>query len=75
LLLKPDLFTVQISKTKLGFLDAREISSDASVELFTDILAGDKSILRKVFGTLSLSLSLSLCFYVCPNIKYLSKKH
>ncbi|XP_062160060.1 uncharacterized protein LOC133867343 [Alnus glutinosa] len=40
----------QISKTKLGFLDAREISSDASVELFTDMLAGDKSILRKVFG-------------------------
>ncbi|XP_059454682.1 uncharacterized protein LOC132184908 [Corylus avellana] len=40
----------QISKTKLGFLDVREISSDAAVELFMDMLAGDKSILRKVFG-------------------------
>jgi hypothetical protein len=61
LLLKPDLFTVQISKTKLGFLDVREISSDAAVELFMDMLAGDKSILRKVFGSpSSLSLSLSL---------------
>lgn len=28
----------------------REISSDASVEFFMDMLAGDKSILRKVFG-------------------------
>uniref|UniRef100_A0A2N9J883 SLH domain-containing protein n=1 Tax=Fagus sylvatica TaxID=28930 RepID=A0A2N9J883_FAGSY len=42
--------TVQISTKKLGFLDAREISSDASVELFVDMSAGDKSILRKVFG-------------------------
>jgi hypothetical protein len=44
------LFTVQISTKKLGFLDAREISSDASAELFVDMSAGDKSILRKVFG-------------------------
>lgn len=40
----------QISTKKLGFLDAREISSDASAELFVDMSAGDKSILRKVFG-------------------------
>ncbi|KAG2665311.1 hypothetical protein I3760_15G002400 [Carya illinoinensis] len=40
----------QISRAKLGFLDMREISSDASAELFMDMLAGDKSMLRKVFG-------------------------
>ncbi|XP_057509506.1 uncharacterized protein LOC130792080 [Actinidia eriantha] len=42
----------KISKTNMGFMDMREISSDVSAELFMDILAGDKSILRKVFGQL-----------------------
>ncbi|KAJ0094299.1 hypothetical protein Patl1_16517 [Pistacia atlantica] len=55
--LKPDLFTVQIS-TKVGYMDVKEISSDASLELFLDLLAGDKSIVRKVFGILLFS---SLC--------------
>ncbi|KAJ0038303.1 hypothetical protein Pint_23346 [Pistacia integerrima] len=52
--LKPDLFTVQIS-TKVGYMDVKEISSDASLELFLDLLAGDKSIVRKVFGILLFS--------------------
>ncbi|XP_059648625.1 uncharacterized protein LOC132294692 [Cornus florida] len=40
----------KISRINMGFIDTRKISSDASPELFMDILAGDKSILRKVFG-------------------------
>ncbi|KAK4608742.1 hypothetical protein RGQ29_002224 [Quercus rubra] len=40
----------QISTKELGFLDWREISSDALAELFVDMSAGDKSIVRKVFG-------------------------
>ncbi|GFZ21315.1 hypothetical protein Acr_29g0004770 [Actinidia rufa] len=42
----------KISKTNMGFMDTREISSDVSPGLFMDMLAGDKSILRKVFGQL-----------------------
>ncbi|KAF7124862.1 hypothetical protein RHSIM_Rhsim12G0080800 [Rhododendron simsii] len=40
----------KISKTNMGFMDTREISSDASTGLLVDMLAGDNSILRKVFG-------------------------
>ncbi|XP_052199536.1 uncharacterized protein LOC127806349 isoform X2 [Diospyros lotus] len=40
----------KISATDLDFMDTREITSDASPELFVDMLAGDESILRKVFG-------------------------
>lgn len=40
----------KISKTNMGFMDMREISSDASTGLYVDMLAGDNSILRKVFG-------------------------
>ncbi|KAL5553522.1 hypothetical protein UlMin_040923 [Ulmus minor] len=40
----------QISTTKVGFMDLKEIRSDASAQLYMDLLAGDKSILRKVFG-------------------------
>ncbi|KAJ4960593.1 hypothetical protein NE237_020503 [Protea cynaroides] len=40
----------KISRTKLGFTDVREIRPDATPGLFLDTLAGDKSILRKVFG-------------------------
>ncbi|KAF8399178.1 hypothetical protein HHK36_015043 [Tetracentron sinense] len=40
----------KISRTKVDFMDVKGISSDASRELFMDMLAGDKSILRKVFG-------------------------
>ncbi|KAK3041302.1 hypothetical protein RJ639_001404 [Escallonia herrerae] len=40
----------EISRNKLGFLDVRDISSEALVELFMDMLAGNKSITRKVFG-------------------------
>lgn len=39
-----------ISRNNLGFMDVREINSDAIVVLFKDLLAGDKSIIRTVFG-------------------------
>ncbi|KAK9116042.1 hypothetical protein Sjap_014989 [Stephania japonica] len=42
----------EISKMKLDIIDMRTISHRASPELFMDILAGDQSILRKVFGTI-----------------------
>lgn len=42
----------------MGFMDMREISSDASAGLLVDMLAGDDSILRKVFG-------MSLCHSLC----------
>ncbi|GAV77479.1 hypothetical protein CFOL_v3_20950 [Cephalotus follicularis] len=47
--LKPGIIE-QISRTKVDYMDVREIRSDASPELVMDMLAGDKSILRKVFG-------------------------
>lgn len=44
------LFTVQISRRNIGFLDAREIGSDAIVYLFMDLQEDEKSILRRTFG-------------------------
>lgn len=40
----------KISRRKAGLMDLKEISSDASPELYMDLLAGDESILRNVFG-------------------------
>ncbi|KAH1074480.1 hypothetical protein J1N35_026808 [Gossypium stocksii] len=40
----------QISRTKADFMDLKEISPDSSPGLFMDMLAGENSILRKVFG-------------------------
>ncbi|KAM7271847.1 hypothetical protein ACFE04_031061 [Oxalis oulophora] len=40
----------QISTTKVDYIDMKGISPDASPELFMDMLAGNKSIIRKVFG-------------------------
>ncbi|XP_065880200.1 uncharacterized protein [Euphorbia lathyris] len=40
----------QMSRTKVDYMDVKEINSDASPELLVDMLAGDKSIIRKVFG-------------------------
>ncbi|KAL6969795.1 hypothetical protein U1Q18_029508 [Sarracenia purpurea var. burkii] len=40
----------KMSKTDMDFMDTREISSDVSPELFMDMLAGEKSILKRVFG-------------------------
>ncbi|KAL6577707.1 hypothetical protein OROMI_010035 [Orobanche minor] len=40
----------EMSLKKIGFLDVKEISSDALVELLVDILADEKSIIRGVFG-------------------------
>ncbi|KAF5727769.1 hypothetical protein HS088_TW22G01466 [Tripterygium wilfordii] len=42
--------TEQISRTKVFYMDVKEISPDASPELFMDMLAEDMSIIRKVFG-------------------------
>ncbi|KDP29353.1 hypothetical protein JCGZ_18274 [Jatropha curcas] len=42
--------TEQMSKTKVDYMDVKEVSSDASPELLSDMLAGKKSIIRKVFG-------------------------
>lgn len=49
-LFKPDLYTVQMSRIKVDYMDVKDISSDASPELLIDMLAGDKGIIRKVFG-------------------------
>ncbi|XP_027151476.1 uncharacterized protein LOC113751611 [Coffea eugenioides] len=40
----------EISRKNIGFLDVRDISSEAIVDLAMDILADEKSILRRVFG-------------------------
>ncbi|KAF6168946.1 hypothetical protein GIB67_038443 [Kingdonia uniflora] len=40
----------KISRKKVGYIDLKETGSGASLELFMDMLAGDKSILRRVFG-------------------------
>ncbi|XVF03468.1 hypothetical protein REPUB_Repub04eG0263800 [Reevesia pubescens] len=40
----------QISSTKIDYMDLKEISPDSSPGLFIDMLGGEKSILRKVFG-------------------------
>ncbi|WCJ24636.1 hypothetical protein M5689_006580 [Euphorbia peplus] len=40
----------QMSRTKVDYMDVKEINSDASPELLVDMLAGEKSIIRKVFG-------------------------
>ncbi|KAJ6324535.1 hypothetical protein OIU76_011768 [Salix suchowensis] len=42
--------TEQMSRTKVYYMDVKEISPDAKPELLTDMLAGDKSIIRIVFG-------------------------
>ncbi|PIN01017.1 hypothetical protein CDL12_26481 [Handroanthus impetiginosus] len=40
----------EMSRKNIGFLDVKEISSDAMLELFVDILSDEKSIIRGVFG-------------------------
>ncbi|GLT73106.1 hypothetical protein SLA2020_449870 [Shorea laevis] len=40
----------QISRTKVEYMDVKEISPESSPGLFMDMLAAEKSILRKVFG-------------------------
>lgn len=39
-----------MSTTKVGFLDVKASARNVSPELFMDMLAGDRSILGKVFG-------------------------
>ncbi|XP_044491120.1 uncharacterized protein LOC123215118 isoform X2 [Mangifera indica] len=45
---KPEI--LQKISTKVGYMDVKAISSEAPVELYMDLLAGDKSIARRVFG-------------------------
>ncbi|XAR65377.1 hypothetical protein NMG60_11009477 [Bertholletia excelsa] len=45
----PDM-NEKISGTNMGFMDMKEISSDMSSKLFIDMLAGDRGMVRKVFG-------------------------
>ncbi|CAI9096301.1 OLC1v1032405C1 [Oldenlandia corymbosa var. corymbosa] len=40
----------EVSTKNIPFLDSRDISSEAVIDLFTDTLADEKSILRRVFG-------------------------
>lgn len=40
----------EISRKNIGFLDVRDINSEALVGLFVDLRAGERSILRRVFG-------------------------
>ncbi|XVE53367.1 hypothetical protein DITRI_Ditri02bG0198600 [Diplodiscus trichospermus] len=40
----------QVSRTKIDYMDLTGISPDSSPGLFIDMVAGEKSILRKVFG-------------------------
>ncbi|XP_031401749.1 uncharacterized protein LOC116211483 [Punica granatum] len=40
----------QISSSKVGFRDMKEVGSEISPEFLMDLLAGGKSIIRKVFG-------------------------
>ncbi|CAN1137785.1 hypothetical protein LINPERHAP2_LOCUS10274 [Linum perenne] len=40
----------QMSRIRADYIDVKAITSDASPEFFTDMLAGEKSIIRKVFG-------------------------
>lgn len=40
----------EILRNKIGFLDARDLKPDVLPALFMDMLANDKSIMRKVFG-------------------------
>uniref|UniRef100_A0A803L7A2 SLH domain-containing protein n=1 Tax=Chenopodium quinoa TaxID=63459 RepID=A0A803L7A2_CHEQI len=45
-----DSLTVQFLKTKLDLMDARRTNSDEWPGLYMDMLAGDRSLLRRVFG-------------------------
>lgn len=56
---------VQMSRWNIGFLDVKEISSNALAELYTDILAGEKSIIRGVFGIPLLPFSFSFSSALC----------
>lgn len=51
---KPDLFTVQISRTKVDYIDTKNINPDMALGFFLDFLTGDKSTIRNVFGILYL---------------------
>lgn len=54
------LICSQMSKTKVGFMDMKEFKPVLPPEFFIDLLAGDQSIVKKVFGQY-LSLCLPLC--------------
>lgn len=56
----PDLFTVQMLRKNLGFMDLDSVGTAASPALFMDLLADDKSIVRTVFGMILSLLAVSL---------------
>lgn len=64
-------------------MDLKEISPDSSPGLFIDMLAGEKSILRKVFGTILILVCYSHMHAVLPStfllctasFLFLSDKH
>lgn len=45
-----NFLAVQMVRKNIGFLDVKDISSEALPELFVDYLADGKSITRGVFG-------------------------
>lgn len=52
----------QMSRKNIGFLDVKAISPDVLVDLFVDVLADEKGILRAVFGYFFYSLFFFLLF-------------
>lgn len=46
----PTFLAVQMSRKNIGFLDVKEIPSDALADLFADFRSDEKSIIRVVFG-------------------------
>lgn len=62
-----------MARKNIGFLDVKEIPSDALVELFVDYLADGMSITRRVFGYLySPFLFCSLFNPASPPIPFLA---
>lgn len=63
--LKPDLFTVQISRTKVDYIDTKDLNPEMSLGFYLDFLTGDKSTIRNVFG---ISISLTFFYQSCKDM-------
>ncbi|KAK8993850.1 hypothetical protein V6N11_008065 [Hibiscus sabdariffa] len=57
----------QISRTNVDFMDLKDISPDSSPGLFIDMLAAEKSILRKVFGAILILVCYSHYYAISPS--------
>jgi len=55
-------FTVQISIKKAGYMDVKQVTSPV---VYVDMLAGDRSILRTVFGITSRAFPPCFDIYFC----------